>query len=135
MVPEQNNWAGIKTDDAAGDRPEDHETFDSPEEGVRAHFNHLCAYVGMNPIGEPHDRYLIVVSLSWAGTIKFVEELSTRWAPSPEYGGSVTDYMEDLLNTSTPVGLSEDERFAGMDDRITRLESKLADIGSILKED
>ena len=39
-----NNWAGIKTLEAISDRPEDHETFITPEDGVRAHFN-IWAYI------------------------------------------------------------------------------------------
>lgn len=93
VKPDQNNWAGIKTWDASGDRPEDHESFPTPEDGVRAHFNHICAYVGLNPIGEPHGRYLLVKSLPWAGSVRYVEELGGKWAPSPDYGRSIVrDY-------------------------------------------
>lgn len=86
LVPaEYNNWAGIKTADASGNEPEDHEHFETPEEGVRAHFNHMSAYVGLDPIGEPHGRYELVLLISWAGTVEKVEDLSGRWSPSPLY--------------------------------------------------
>lgn len=101
--PEQNNWAGIKTRDAKGDRPEDHESFPTPDDGVRAHFNHMGAYVGLAPIGEPHGRYHVVRSLPWAGTIRYVEELGGKWAPNPDYGRSIVrDYLEPLLATQVP---------------------------------
>lgn len=96
--PEQNNWAGIKKADATGDRPEDHESFPTPEEGVRAHFNHLAAYVGVEPVGEPHGRYYVVRRQPWAGLIRHVEELGGRWAPNPDYGKDLVErYLEDLL--------------------------------------
>lgn len=99
VKPEQNNWAGIKIYSPVGDNPEDHETFSDADEGVRAHFNHMCAYVGSEPVGEPHARYEIVKRLSWAGTIKYAEELSTKWAPAADYGQSlVQNYVSDMRN-------------------------------------
>jgi len=96
VPPGYNNWAGIKTATATGDEPEDHEQFATPEEGVRAHFNHLAAYTGLNPIGEPHGRYHLVLRLSWAGTIKTVEELSGKWAPSPTYHQRIVTMLEEM---------------------------------------
>jgi len=105
VTPDQNNWAGIKTATAAGDRREDHETFSTPDDGVRGHFNHISAYVGLNPIGEPHGRWLVVKSLPWAGTVRTVEELGGRWAPAGGYGKSIVkDYLAGLLATKAPVG-------------------------------
>ena len=101
--PEQNNWCGVKTKNATGDKPEDHESFPTPEDGVRAHFNHICAYVGLNPIGEPHGRYHLVKGLEWAGTVRTVEELGGKWAPNSDYGKSIVrDYLAGLLSTETP---------------------------------
>lgn len=89
VIPEQNNWAGIKTKNASGDRMEDHETFATPEDGVRGHFNHMSAYIGLAPIGEPHGRYYSVRSISWAGTVKTLEELGGKWCPDLYYGYSI----------------------------------------------
>lgn len=112
--PAQNNWCGVKTATAAGDRPQDHESLPTPEDGVRAHFNHLAAYVGIPPIGKTHGRYNVVKSLSWAGTIRTVEELGARWAPAGNYGESIVqDYLAGLLATEAPVeepGSAELER-------------------------
>lgn len=97
VVPEQNNWAGIKTVMASGDKTYDHETFSSPDDGVRGHFNHMCAYTGLAPIGEPHERYKSTVTASWAGTVKFVEDLGGKWAPDENYGKSiVNDYLKSM---------------------------------------
>ena len=125
VKPEQNNWAGIKTANATGDKPEDHETFATPEDGVRAHFNHICAYVGKDPIGEPHGRYHVVKSLSWSGTVKTVEELGGKWAPATGYGKSiVNDYLNGLLVTKAP----EDDK----DKKILALETELARVNTQL---
>ncbi len=96
VPPSYHNWAGIKTADAAGDKPEDHEQFATPEDGVRAHFNHMAAYVGLKPIGDPHGRYFIVNRLSWAGTVKFIEELSGKWAPSATYHVKIATFISEL---------------------------------------
>lgn len=98
VKPEQNNWAGIKKYGATGDAPEDHEDFMTPEDGVRGHFNHISAYIGLEPIGEPHGRYHSVKSIAWAGTIKNLEELGGKWCPDLYYGYSILhDYVEKMI--------------------------------------
>ncbi|MCH5210535.1 MAG: glucosaminidase domain-containing protein [Oscillospiraceae bacterium] len=97
VLPEMNNWAGIKIKNPEGDRTEDHETFATPEDGVRAHFNHMSAYVGVDPIGEPHDRYYVVKSIAWAGTIRYVEELGGRWCPDVNYGNEILVMIDNML--------------------------------------
>ncbi len=135
--PEQNNWAGIKTATAAGDRPQDHESFPTPGDGVRAHFNHLAAYVGLPPIGDTHGRYAVVRSLAWAGTVRTVEELGARWAPAGNYGESIVrDYLAGLLATKDPGQPEadlEEERIKILEARIAQLEGKLAAIKAIIE--
>ena len=98
VLPEQNNWAGIKKYGATEDRTEDHEDFLTPEDGVRGHFNHISAYIGLEPIGEPHGRYNSVKSISWAGTVKTLEELGGKWCPDLYYGYSILhDYIEKMV--------------------------------------
>ncbi len=89
VLPEQNNWAGIKTATANGDATYDHETFETPDDGVRAHFNHMSAYLGLEPVGEPHGRYYTAKRTAWAGTVKTAEELGNKWAPEHTYGYSL----------------------------------------------
>lgn len=96
VLPEMNNWAGIKIKNPIGDRTEDHETFATPDDGVRAHFNHMSAYVGLAPIGQPHDRYYVVKTIAWAGTIKFVEQLGGRWCPDINYGYAILDMIDNM---------------------------------------
>ena len=94
VLPEMNNFAGIKKYGATGDATDDHETFPTREDGVRGHFNHMCAYVGLEPIGEVHGRYNSVKTLAWAGTVKFVEDLGGRWCPDLYYGYAI---VKDLI--------------------------------------
>lgn len=91
-----NNWAGIKVGGSNGDKPEDHQKFATPEEGVRGHFNHISAYVGLKPIGEPHDRYYSIKSIGWAGTVNYVEELSGKWAPSSTYHETIVRMLGEM---------------------------------------
>ena len=106
VQPSQNNWAGIKIANPSGDETEDHESFATPEDGVRGHFNHMSAYIHGNsrsPIGEPHPRYSVVLTTSWAGTVWYVEELGGQWAPDPAYGQSIVDnYLQGILTTPFP---------------------------------
>lgn len=95
VLPEMNNFAGIKKYGATGDATEDHETFATREDGVRGHFNHMSSYVGIDPIGEVHGRYNSVKTLAWAGTVKYVEDLGGRWCPDLYYGYAI---VKDLLN-------------------------------------
>ncbi len=110
-----NNWAGIKTAEGGPcDCPDAHEKFDTPEDGVRGHFNHIGAYVDIDPVGEPHGRYYVVLTTSWAGTIKYVEELGGRWAPSSTYGESiVNDFLRGLLRTEVLVSVKSKNRIFG----------------------
>lgn len=95
VKPEMNNWAGIKTDNPSGDKTYDHETFETPEDGVRAQFNHMGIYVGVEPIGDPHPRWYVTSKVSWRGSVKKVEDLGGKWAPSRDYGISI---MRDYVN-------------------------------------
>ena len=83
---DMNHWAGIKVYGRNDDEKDAHETFVTPEEGARAHFNHMSAYIGVEPFGVPHQRYYSVKSLAWAGTVRTLEELGGKWCPDTEYG-------------------------------------------------
>lgn len=113
VKPEMNNWAGIKTDNPSGDQTYDHEIFKTPEDGVRAHFNHMGIYCGVDPIGQPHPRWYITKTAGWAGKVKHIEDLGGRWAPNPDYGISIVrDYMRNLYSTQP---LSEGELKGAID--------------------
>lgn len=101
---DMNNFAGIKIKKPIGNRKQDHERFPSIDDGIRAHFNHMSAYVGKEPIGKPHDRYYVVKKLDWAGSTKYVEELGGKWAPDSNYGRDIiTNYLSALLDTEEKI--------------------------------
>lgn len=92
-----NNFANIKVKSPVGNSINNFEKFNSIDEGVRAHFNHIAAYIGKEPIGIVHDRYHVIKSLNWAGTIRYVKELSGKWSNDLNYGQSIIkDYLNDL---------------------------------------
>jgi len=135
VTPDQNNWAGIKTRNPTGDKREDHESFFSPDDGVRAHFNHMGAYVGHDPIGTPHPRWQIARNTDWAGKVKHVEELGGKWAPNPEYGESIVkDYLDPLLATSPPDTCLDCERLMRKNNELAKkLEVKEYKINKAMK--
>lgn len=96
VPPSFNNWAGIKIADADEAAVENHQVFTSPEEGVRAHFNHMAAYVGLVPVGEPHGRYYLAMGRNWAGMVTYVEELSGRWTPLPDYHSYILNLLDQM---------------------------------------
>ncbi len=97
--PDSNNWAGILKAERDEESPENYERFESPEEGVRAHFNHMAAYVGLKPIGEPHSRYQVVYSQPWAGAVINVNELSGKWAQDENYHLQILYLLDQIKNT------------------------------------
>lgn len=98
VLPEQNNFAGIKKYGRNGDATDDHESFETQEDGVRAHFNHMTAYLGLEPVGEPHGRYKSIKSMPWAGSVELLEELGGKWCPDLYYGFSILhDYIEPMM--------------------------------------
>ena len=103
VPPTHHNTAGIKT--AAGGSntdPDAHERFADWADGARGHTNHLAAYTGLDPVGTPHGRYHTVRRLSWAGSIRTVEELGARWAPSSTYGDRVAALTAELRRFAGP---------------------------------
>lgn len=121
VKPHMNNWAGIKTNKANGDKTYDHEIFASPEDGVRGQFNHMGIYVGVDPIGTPHDRWYVTSKIKWAGTVKKVEDLGGRWAPHPDYGLSIMrDYVRPIYKTEK-VDKSILEKAKEISDRIEEI--------------
>lgn len=99
---EYNNWAGIKIAGATGDATEDHEQFSTSEEGVRAHFNHMAAYLGLTPYGEPHARYHVVTTQSWAGSVTYLEDLSGKWTPALDYHVYILTLLDQIYKTELP---------------------------------
>ena len=106
VLPGYHNVAGIKVSDPedAG-TTENFEWFASWSEGIRAHANHLGAYCGAAPVlgsnGEPvHDRYYVVTSTAWAGTVETTDGLSGTWSTRGDYARVLHEsFLDPLRNT------------------------------------
>lgn len=95
------NPCGMKV--AGGGADDDklaHQKFDTWEDGVSAHLDHLALYAGSN--GYPkkasetkdprHFPYLL-------GNAKNAEDLSKKWASSETYGEDIKRLMNEIVNT------------------------------------
>ena len=93
-----HNTCGLKKYDGGGDYvPDAHMKFDTWEDGIVAHVQHLLLYAGQDgyPLKDPLDPRHFPFILGIAPT---VELLSGRWAPSEVYGQSIVDnYINGIL--------------------------------------
>lgn len=86
------NMAGIKKGDATGDDRKDFEVPKTARAGVRMHINHMAAYTGKKPIGEPHDRFYVARAAQkdrgwW---VRKVSHLGNGiWATDPDYSEKI----------------------------------------------
>ena len=92
MHVSSHNTAGLKITHPSGDKREDHMVFNSWEDGISAHIDHLALYAGASgyPLKETldprHFKYLF-------GKSPYVETLGGNWAPSPKYGKEIIEMM------------------------------------------
>lgn len=117
VTPDMHNWCGLKvarpqdapwppnTPDYLRTRGTDynvlaHEHFDTDDEGVRQHLNHLNAYAFGHqgvPLGVPAARRAVILTTSWAGTIRTVEDL-WHWNGRADYPETLmTGYLNSLM--------------------------------------
>jgi hypothetical protein len=94
------NMAGIKkggTD--RGDDPKDFEVPQSAYQGVRMHVNHMAAYTGKRPIGEPHDRFYDARAAQeqrgwW---VRRISQLGDGiWAEGPTYASNIRTHLDNM---------------------------------------
>jgi flagellum-specific peptidoglycan hydrolase FlgJ len=86
------NMAGIKKGGAVGDDPKDFEVPKTAREGVRMHVNHMAAYTGKKPIGEPHDRFYDAraAQKNRGWWVRRVSQLGNGiWATDPDYAEKI----------------------------------------------
>ncbi|GAA0076919.1 hypothetical protein UT300005_12970 [Clostridium sp. CTA-5] len=92
-----HNPCGMKTSAGGGDTdPNAHMRFDSWDEGVQAHLDHLALYAGANgyPRQDTNDpRHFISIK----GKATTVNSLGGKWAPSSTYGEEVNKLYNDML--------------------------------------
>lgn len=88
VKPEQNNFCGL----GATGNQEPGLSFETTQEGVRAHIQHLKAYACVDSLNNPlvNSRFAFVRR----GSAQTYKELTGKWATDPDYGKKI----ESLLN-------------------------------------
>jgi N-acetylmuramoyl-L-alanine amidase len=104
-----HNPCGLKTAAGGGDNDANaHQKFNTWDEGVQAHLDHLALYAGANgyPKSDTYDtRHFKTI----AGKAQTVNSLSGNWAPSSTYGEEVNKLYRDLLKYSG-VSIGDEEK-------------------------
>ena len=93
------NPCGLKTEQGGEDTdPKAHQKFDSWEEGVQAHLDHLALYAGADgyPKNETYDPRHFKTIMGRCETINNLGG-SGKWAPSETYGEEVNKLYRSLL--------------------------------------
>ncbi|OPJ62942.1 N-acetylmuramoyl-L-alanine amidase [Clostridium chromiireducens] len=95
-----HNPCGLKIATGGSDTDKSaHKKFNSWDEGVKAHLDHLALYAGVSgyPTSNSYDeRQFITIK----GKAETVNSLGGNWAPSPTYGEEVNQLYNDLLSYS-----------------------------------
>lgn len=93
-----HNPCGLKNPSGGGDTdPNAHQKFDSWDEGVQAHLDHLALYAGASgyPREDTYDpRHFVTIK----GKATTVNSLGGKWAPSSTYGEEVNKLYKNLLD-------------------------------------
>jgi hypothetical protein len=94
------NMAGIKKGgEDRGDDPRDFEVPPSAYQGIRMHVNHMAAYTGQMPIGEPHDRFYDARAAQkqrewW---VRRISQLGDGiWATDPTYASKIRSHLDNM---------------------------------------
>jgi len=93
------NMAGIKKGGPVGDAPKDFEVPATAYQGVRMHVNHMAAYTGKRPIGEPHDRFYEARAAQkqrgwW---VRRISQLGDGiWAEGPTYASKIRNHLDNM---------------------------------------
>ena len=94
------NPCGMKTSQGGGDYDKDaHQKFNSWDEGVQAHMDHLALYAGADgyPKANTYDpRHFVTIK----GKASTTNSLGGRWAPSATYGEEVGKLYMNLLDSA-----------------------------------
>ncbi len=102
------NPCGMKTSAGGGDYDKDaHQKFNSWDEGVQAHMDHLALYAGADgyPKSNTYDpRHFVTIK----GRASTTNSLGGKWAPSFTYGEEVGKLYMNLMDYAK-VGYESDE--------------------------
>ena len=109
------NPCGLKSNSGGSDTDKNaHQRFDSWDDGVNAHLDHLALYAGAD--GYPrmvttdprHFSYIF-------GNAKTVKDLSSSWASDPSYGNKIMNLYNSLLKYSKSKLIVIDAGHGGID--------------------
>ena len=109
------NPCGLKSNSGGSDTDKNaHQRFNSWDDGVNAHLDHLALYAGAD--GYPrmvttdprHFSYIF-------GNAKTVQDLSSSWASDPSYGNKIMDLYNSLLKYSKSKLIVIDAGHGGTD--------------------
>ncbi|ALB44189.1 N-acetylmuramoyl-L-alanine amidase [Clostridium beijerinckii] len=104
-----HNPCGLKISAGGLDNdPNAHQKFNTWDEGVQAHLDHLALYAGVDgyPRSDSYDpRDFITIK----GTVVTVNALGGKWAPSLTYGEEVNQLYNDLLVSAGIVSKSDND--------------------------
>jgi N-acetylmuramoyl-L-alanine amidase len=107
------NPCGMKTVVGGGDTdPNAHQRFNSWDDGVQAHLDHLALYAGADgyPRSSTYDpRHFVTVK----GKAVTVNALGGKWAPSLTYGEEINKLYDDLM---TSAGITSKTNNATVED-------------------
>lgn len=103
-----NNPCGMKTSSGGGDYDKEaHQRFNSWDEGVQAHMDHLALYAGADgyPKANTYDpRHFVTIK----GRATTTNSLGGKWAPSATYGEEIGKLYMSLMD-SAGVTFEKDE--------------------------
>ena len=103
------NPCGLKTITGGADTdPNAHQRFNTWDEGVQAHLDHLALYAGATgyPKSNTYDpRNFVTIK----GTVVTVNALGGKWAPSLTYGEEINESYNDLLVSAGIISASKTE--------------------------
>lgn len=96
VSPEQNNYAGI----GATGREQRGASFETPEEGVLAHLQHLYAYATTAPLPNQFDLVDPRFHLVQRGSAPAWIDLNGKWAvPGTHYGQAILNLYERMVSS------------------------------------
>ena len=97
-----HNPCGLKTS-AGGDNydPNAHQKFDSWDDGVKAHMDHLALYAGVKgyPKDDTKDPRQFLTTKGKATTVNALGGID-KWAPSATYGEEISALYENLMDSA-----------------------------------
>ncbi|AGF56198.1 glucan-binding repeat-containing protein [Clostridium saccharoperbutylacetonicum] len=93
------NPCGLKKSSGSGTDKDTYQKFDSWDEGVQAHLDHLALLAGVK--GYPRDSsYDEKQSSSLKGKAIKISDLSGIWATNTSYGDQIINLYKDLINST-----------------------------------